>query len=518
MMMVASPLGLIARELATEGAFLAAEHVVDHMIPWKRIADWTHALPVNPTDTWMDAAGRDQFFHRYAGHAFTDSLEVIRNPQLSLLDFGKHLVLDVITKQGIPAVPAEVTQFLANVFGTKIHHIAPWIQFNLLEGVFGIVMNAQAISSLSQAIGGNLEWGASTAFRTIGVGSAEIVGGISAENPLWISAGVIDVSAGTVSAYQYYSQPFFMGVPVASLLKSTAVGFAIGSTVSAVWQLFMPEKPVVEKVSTVMMGGAYGGAQTMLVTLLPWASAPSILLSLSYSAGKYMVKSKNKQVRNFKLFGKQTPKKMDRSIDMTNEELKSQLKAKVVDFYAEFDEAPDYASIQILSREIEKDFLESMGEIPRIIQNALVAIKALHNPDQQGRLAQIRKIISLGAAGGGSVGLFVGGFATATANTGIVAGISALVAGPAIPVIGPLVIAGSFLVTAAAVCGFLDDLTPHEVAARSMSILLEAIDQSDKIFVHKENAKPRMTQSWLSESFDFLQNFSFSKQHNGSLV
>lgn len=191
------------------------------------------------TGHWMDCTGSYQNFypqgvpvgwHRIRNHHFlTDAFKAYQNPDLNLIDFYKHLGTDFVTKRGLPILPEGVVLTLANFLGTTPAKIMPWVSFNILDTGASIFAVAHSGSNITSVISGSAKWGLGYAVNTFGVGTLEIAAGFQTTNPILIGSGAVDVACGTITAYKYYNQPFFCGVPVSNILQSAAVGASFAS-------------------------------------------------------------------------------------------------------------------------------------------------------------------------------------------------------------------------------------------------------------------------------------------------
>ena len=256
--------------------------------PYKDVADWTHSLPTNSTDHWMDQAGRDQFFHRWKGHhVLADGWKVLADSKLSTWDFAKHLSLDVITVSGLPALPPSGMTLLSDAFGVSLNKIMPWVSHNIFDLSLGAVATGQSLSHLYMAITGHLEWGTRTALITFGGGLSEIAYGLHAAKPFMCIAGCGEVASGMISMYDYYSQPFVLGVPLTKLLAGLGCGVASGVVCSAVtlglsWNSTTTEQKAKTTARALTVGTVIGG----LASISPWLSVPA---SAGWSLGNLAV-------------------------------------------------------------------------------------------------------------------------------------------------------------------------------------------------------------------------------------
>ena len=245
--------------------------------PYEAVADWTHRLPTNPTDHWMDQAGRDQFFHRWKGHhILADGWKVLNDSKLSSWDFAKHLSLDVITVSGLPALSSSGINSLSETLGVSLGKLIPWVSQNIFDVSLGAVASGQSLSHLYMAITGHLEWGTRTAIMTFGGGLGEITYGLHTSNPVLCLAGSGEIASGMISMYDYYSQPFVLGVPLTKLLAGLGCGFASGLICSAVtlglsWNSTTPGQKAKTAARALSVGTVIGG----LAAVSPWLSGPA---------------------------------------------------------------------------------------------------------------------------------------------------------------------------------------------------------------------------------------------------
>ncbi|MBF0362780.1 MAG: hypothetical protein HQK49_17305 [Oligoflexia bacterium] len=241
--------------------------ITGNLAPWKSVANWTHSLPTNATDAWMDQLLG--YYHRWRSHhLITDGAKVALDRNLSFIDFMKHTGLDFITEQGLPIIPESATLKLASLTGLDICKITPWIHLNILDFACGGVATAFSVSDLIQAINGNLDWGLGTALRTFGGGTIEIAVGASTKNPLFIASGVIEIGAGVKSAYDFYSQPFLFGVPLINVLSGVGGGAISGALFSLVdiglsWNKLSTKEMIYRIVKNSSVSAMLGGVSTI---------------------------------------------------------------------------------------------------------------------------------------------------------------------------------------------------------------------------------------------------------------
>lgn len=241
------------------------------------------------TGHWMDCTGPYKSLypqgvpvgmHRIANHHFlTDAVRAWRDPNLSFVDFYKHLATDFVTRNGLPILPESAVRSLASLLGTTPAKIMPWVSFNILDAGASIFSVAHSGSNLISVLNGSARWSLGYAVNTFGVGSLEIAAGIQTTNPILISSGAVDIACGTMTAYRYYNQPFFCGVPVSEILQSAKVGASLGAILALAEILLSKQKTTtVDKVK--LLGERIGTS-----TLLSAMSAISIPLSVTTSFG-----------------------------------------------------------------------------------------------------------------------------------------------------------------------------------------------------------------------------------------
>jgi|GEM_PF-3006268 len=198
------------------------------------------------TGQWMDAglrmSGVSSPWHRMYRHYFiTDAIKVFRDPNLSVIDFYKHLATDVVTKNGLPILPEETIRGLANLLGITPTKIMPWVSFNILDIGASFAAISHTSSNVISVIGGSAKWNLEYGINTFGAGAAKIASGYCMKNPIVIGAGAVDIACGTTTAYNYYTQPFICGVPVSEILNHAALGASFGSII-ALAEVFLKRK------------------------------------------------------------------------------------------------------------------------------------------------------------------------------------------------------------------------------------------------------------------------------------
>jgi hypothetical protein len=200
-------------------------------------------------------------------------------PNLSVIDFYKHLATDIVTRNGIPILPEGVVCSLASLLGTTPAKIMPWISFNILDAGASIFTVAHSGSNLASIISGSAQWGFEYAVNTFGIGTLEIAAGIQSTNPILIGSGTVNIACGTVTAYNYYTQPFFCGVPVSEILQSATIGASFGTILALAEILLSRNKTtILDKIK--LLGERVGTS-----TLLSAMSAISVPLAVTTSFG-----------------------------------------------------------------------------------------------------------------------------------------------------------------------------------------------------------------------------------------
>lgn len=241
------------------------------------------------TGHWMDCTGpfQDLYpkgvpvgWHRITNHHFlTDALKAYRDPNLSTIDFYKHLGTDIVTKRGLPILPEETIRGLSSILGVTPSKIMPWVSFNLLDTGASVFAVAHAGSNVMSVITGSAEWGLGYGINTFGIGTLEIAAGLQTSNPILIGSGAVDIACGTMTAYDYYTQPFLCGVPVTDILQSAAVGASFG-TVLGLAEVLLRRNDMTSVEQVKLLGERVGTS-----TLLSSMSAISMPLSITASVG-----------------------------------------------------------------------------------------------------------------------------------------------------------------------------------------------------------------------------------------
>lgn len=229
---------------ATSAAHLAKIGLFDHSVAERIAKSIFESSGQTFTGRWMDASGPFKHlypegvqvgWHRIHGHHFiTDAISTFKNPSLSVVDFHRHLATDVVTVNGLPLLPESAIRCLADILNVSVNKIMPWVSMNILDIGASIFAVGHAGSNIISVFNGSAQWGVGYALDTFGIGTAEIASGFASSNPLLIAAGSADVACGSVTAYNYYSQSFFCGVPVSELLQSSVIGASIATILASI--------------------------------------------------------------------------------------------------------------------------------------------------------------------------------------------------------------------------------------------------------------------------------------------
>ena len=272
----------IPRDHLIDGTLAAAG--IRRMLPWDKVYDVTSQFPRTDTGVWMDALGRDQWYHRWKGHhVIKDGWTTLVDPDLSLMEFTYELPLDAVTFHGLPLLPDTAVSVLSDALGVSVHKIMPWVLMNPVDLTIGVLALSDAMSDLFIAFSGQAEWGLQTAIFTFGTGSVEIAGGMAMQNPFLVASGVGEGVAGAVSAWSYYNQPFLFGVPVADILTGLGIGAGVGVVTSMVAMgLNWRSTSVTRKLENTSKATAIAATLGAMAAISPWLSIPA---GLSWTAG-----------------------------------------------------------------------------------------------------------------------------------------------------------------------------------------------------------------------------------------
>ncbi len=292
---------------------LGGENMIkDNLFDFKKVERFAKSIlePNGPTLTgqWMDAVG--PFKHLYPqgiakgchrtmhGHFIGDALTVMKDPRLSCVDFFRHLGTDIVTKNGLPILPSCISEkivTLLNLYDPALNmtltKLSPWVNLNILDAGASILAVGHAGSSVIDIITGSAEWGAGYAINTFGVGACDIATGVATQNPILIGAGAVDIVCGTVTAYDYYSQPFLCGVPVVNILQSSTLGACVAALLTGI-ELYTQRGKISswESVKTLAKRITQGG----LMSALSVISAPvAITTAIGISGAKLAVQQVN---------------------------------------------------------------------------------------------------------------------------------------------------------------------------------------------------------------------------------
>lgn len=253
------------------------------------------------TAKWMDGTGpyKDLFpsgvqgqYHRTMhGHSLDNIITVFKNPDLNIIDFGNHLVTDVVTKNGIPLpFSREIIETVSEVTGVSPTKIAPWVSMNLLDIGASALSVWNAGKNVTAVYKGTAQWGFSYGLKTIGVGALEIASGIGSENPILVGTGAVNITCGVTTAYRYYTQPKIFGVPIKTVFSSAVWGMALSSIFTGV-EIYLRrnELSTSEKYKMLAKSALEGGFFAAL-------GAVSMPVSITASAGYSLLQASIREV------------------------------------------------------------------------------------------------------------------------------------------------------------------------------------------------------------------------------
>lgn len=257
-------------------------------LPWREIANWTHKLPTNPTDNWMDLIINDQFVagpnHRWLRHHPVDFVQGYLSGAgkgaLSIRDYGIHAGLDFITIKGIPLLPEAAHQFLVEC-GLPHNLLCKWTHVNIFDVAVGGLSIYSGGYNLVIAITGHLPWGTQTFIATFGSGALSIAGGIATTNPFLVFGGVLNLAAGATSYVKHIHAPA-ISINTAGALSGFLGGLTVSGVTSLVRMAFSGgPSNILETIENVGVSTSLG----TLGAISPWISIP---LAISYSLGKFV--------------------------------------------------------------------------------------------------------------------------------------------------------------------------------------------------------------------------------------
>ncbi len=211
------------------------------------------------TGRWMDALEHcpsDIFrgHHRaYHGHHFiTDGIKVLQHPELSFADFVAHLGTDVVTKAGLPVLPASSIKWIADTFGVPMQQVVPWVSFNIADIGMSAIAIYDTTQNIASILNGSSTWSIQYGLETLGFGLSKVYHGFNTANPVLVVAGGADVICGVKTAVDYYSQPFFLGAPMGDILRGAGFGALLGSVCGVIEVLAQGrDAPIAERMKLI---------------------------------------------------------------------------------------------------------------------------------------------------------------------------------------------------------------------------------------------------------------------------
>lgn len=138
--------------------------------------------------------------------------------------------------------------------------------------------------------------------------------------------------------------------------------------------------------------------------------------------------------------------------------------------------AMSYQDICKLTDYVSDAFIKQTGECPKLIVGTCDVARGFLNPDKVTSMNDIRKGFALLITTVGGLGLVWGIMLSIGVGAGAWAAIVAAVAGPHIPVLGPIAIAVGLAAIIAGVYVALIMLSPTDLSARAHDIVIKAID------------------------------------------
>ena len=235
-------------------------------------------------ETTLDGVSRGLHRGVWGHDIFTDALTVLKDKDLSIINFYKHLGTDIVTKNGLPLLPASTINSIADTLGVSVNKVIPWVSQNILDIGGSILAVWDSFNTVTLLISGGLDWSAETFISTFGTGGIKIAAGFITENPIIIGSGAVDIGCGIYSAVEYYSQPFLCGVPLIDILQGGVFGAGFASLIGLTEIYFKRQSTSTsQKLSIMAERIATGGIlSAMSVIALP--------LSISCGIGLSMVK------------------------------------------------------------------------------------------------------------------------------------------------------------------------------------------------------------------------------------
>lgn len=527
-------------------------------LPWKTIAEWTHRLPKTPTDYWMDVVNgvvRGPL-HRWQHHHFIiDAIKVARDENLSLIDFYKHLGLDFITKTGIPLLPDTFLQWAHDTLDIPLDMLKEWTLLNVVDVGIGIISVHGGISNLILAINGELPWGAKTIILTIGRGVLETTSGVATQNPVLVAGGLTNIASGLVSAWEYYSQPFILGVPLEEVFQGIFESLGVAGAFTALQILFSWKVDAAQITERLLYGTTIGA----LATIGAGLSLPS---GLTYSAGKLsfkMARADNRILREFPIYSPfafkeliekfartygveevkrflqyqekleafevkdsgevalKERKRLQTAIQLEKKEGKTMNKKEfakklkdMVELKFQQAEAINkqnglngitYNDICLITDLIVGEFHQQKLELPKEIEGAINLAKGYLNPNEVAAKEEIKKGIYAMVSTVGGISLAIG-IIQALASPGILAGLCCLIlGGTTVPMEAPIAIGAGILLVTVGIYKTTRNWSIAEATVKAEEVLIKAIEE------WKED-KQSVDENVLKQFKEKFKNFS----------
>jgi len=267
------------------GGMVAA---IGEELPYREIANWTHSLAKTPTDRWMDVvdgAVRGPN-HRWLHHHpvdFAKAWWAADTPNLSWLDYARHVALDAITVKGLPILPEAVHVMLLSA-GVPASTLFEWTHLNLFDLTAGAFSIAGGGTHLILSLTGHLPWnGAETFIWTFGLGGVDLAVGVATSNPLLIGAGAMECAAGAASLWHHALLP--EPSLLENLLPIALKGVGVGTVATAIrlaisWKGLSPAQRILRAGESMTLSTLV----SCLSTISPWVAGAPLL---GYSACKF---------------------------------------------------------------------------------------------------------------------------------------------------------------------------------------------------------------------------------------
>ena len=533
-------------------------------LPWKVIAKWTHSLPKTPTDYWMDVvdgAVRGPL-HRWQHHHFLiDAIKVAKDENLSLADFYQHLSLDFITKTGIPLLPDTFLQWAHDTLGVPLNILKEWTLLNIVDVGLGIASVHGGINNIILAINGELSWGVKTVVLTIGRGVLETVSGMATQNPILVAGGLTNIASGVVSVWEFYNQPFVLGVPLEEIFQGMLEGLGLAGTFTAL-QILLSWKFNIAQITERLLYGTTMGALSAI------GAGLSLPMGLTYSVGKLSFKTArvdNKVLRNFpiyspfafkefierfaKTYGAEEVKRLlqcqekpgafkvkdsgkamlkDKKLLQADIQLqkmeeilmdKKKFARKLKDIVElKFQQAEAinkqtglngvaYNDICLITNIIVEEFYQQGLKLPKEIEGAINLAKGYLNPNEVAAKEEIKKGMYALISTVGGISLAIG-IIQALASPGILAAVGALILGGAtVPIEAPIAIGVGILLAAIGIYKTTRSWSVAEATVKAKEILIKAIEKWERDEQDIDEKVLKQFKEKFKNSFNMIKTF-----------